>query len=95
MTQMILDNGSRTAVYSDGQGGAYTIINGQQVELARDNNGNWVQLDPMQNMQNPQVVSQPQVVVTTQPSGGSSFLGYVLGGVVIVVVVVVLIGIFL
>jgi hypothetical protein len=84
---MILDNGSRSSVYSDGQGGAYTVVNGQQVQLARDNNGNWVQLDPMQNQQVAPQVSQPQVVyVNPNQNNGLGFWGWigVLGTVVVV-----------
>lgn len=63
VTHMIMDNGVRQPVYADGAGGAYTVVNGQNIMLAQDENGNWVQLDPTQDNSG----YTNQTVVQTQP----------------------------
>lgn len=89
ITHMIMDNGNRAPIYSDGVGGAYTEINGQQVQLVQDENGNWVQLDPMPSA--PVVVQAPPVQVQPrhESSGLSVFLwifGFIAIGAIVFVV---------
>lgn len=53
VTHMIMDNGNRMNVYSNGMGGAYYVNNGMQVPLTAQSNG--------------QFVEQPASVVTPSP----------------------------
>jgi hypothetical protein len=46
VTYMILENGSRQPIYANGSGSAYTMVNGDRVLVAQDDNGNWAQLSP-------------------------------------------------
>jgi hypothetical protein len=62
VTHMILDNGHRQPIYADGYGSAYTVVNGQQIEVAQDENGNWVQLNPTQSASVSYEQPSPQVV---------------------------------
>lgn len=64
VTNMILANGHRQPVYSNGNGGAYAVVDGGQVQMAQDENGNWVQLDPDQQAQVAQ--QQAQIAQTQQ-----------------------------
>lgn len=83
---MIMDNGHRQPIYSDGYGSAYTVVNGQQVEVAQDVNGNWVQLSPNQQasvsyeqpqVQQIQTVQQQAPVVVVKEKKGLGFWGWI------------------
>lgn len=92
ITQMILDDGRRNQVYSDGMGGAYTVINGQNILLARDENGNWVQLDPIaQPIINDNPVIGHPVVPVNNYHNESKGLG--VGGWIIVILLVAILGV--
>ena len=88
VTHMILENGHRQPIYADGYGSAYTVANGNRVEVAQDVNGNWVQLSPDNQAVDagpvqtapvqvvaPAPVQQPPVIV--QEKKGLGFWGWV------------------
>jgi hypothetical protein len=81
VTHMIMDNGNKVPVYSNGDGSAY-VDNGQgRVQLTQDANGNWVQLDqinpPQNNIeQTPIQQTQPVQTVVVKEKSGIGFLGW-------------------
>lgn len=93
VTNMILGNGNRSPIYADGTGGAYTVQNGANIQVAQDENGNWVQLDPNQQQNQPQVVqqtAQPTQIVYVPQKKGLGFWGWI--GVLGTIAVVALLG---
>ena len=99
VTHMILDNGHRQPIYADGYGSAYTVVNGQQVEVAQDVNGNWVQLNPTQQasvsyeqpqVQQVQTAQQQAPVVVVKEKKGLGFWGWI--GVLAAIGVVTILG---
>jgi hypothetical protein len=96
VTHMLLDNGRRVEVYSNGNGGAYYMNNGAQVALAPQSNGQFTEQVPVEVPQNVQatapVASTPQVTpAPTHKDDSWGFWGWtwrlllgalVLGGIV-------------
>lgn len=58
VTHMIMDNGHRMNVYSNGMGGAYYVNNGMQVPLTAQSNGQFVE--------QPASVATPSPVIQTE-----------------------------
>ena len=78
VTYMILENGSRQPIYADGTGSAYTMVNGDRVLVAQDDNGNWAQLSPNTAVGDGtpvQVAPTNTVVVEKKTMGGWGVFG--------------------